>query len=136
MSIRVGFDHYTISHRGLTPEEILEFARTHGMDGVQFLEPSVIDAGLDPERLAGFRRAPMRWGFTSRSACLLPIPCADRASRVNRCRPATSPGDSVQASKGLRRSVAGMRGCTWVIGTIGFALTYPGRPRSRRPWRS
>ena len=56
MSIRVGFDHYTISHRGLTPEETLEFASTHGMDGVQFLEPSVIDAGLDPERLGGFRR--------------------------------------------------------------------------------
>ena len=56
MSIRVGFDHSTIEHRGLTPAETLEFARTHGMDGVQFLEPSVIDAGLDPERLGGFRR--------------------------------------------------------------------------------
>jgi len=56
MSIRVGFDHSTIAHRGLTPAETLEFARTHGMDGVQFLEPSVIDAGLDPERLGGFRR--------------------------------------------------------------------------------
>lgn len=56
MSIRVGFVHSTISHRGLTPEETLEFASTHGMDGVQFLKPSVIDAGLDPERLGGFRR--------------------------------------------------------------------------------
>ncbi len=56
MSIRIGFDHYTISHRGLTPEETLEFARTHGMEGVQFLEPAAIDAGLDPERLSGFRR--------------------------------------------------------------------------------
>ena len=56
MSIRVGFDHYTIAHRGLTPEETLEFARTHGMDGVQFLEPSMIDAGLDTEQLGRFRR--------------------------------------------------------------------------------
>ncbi len=56
MSIRVGFDHYTIAHRGLTPEQILEFARTHGMDGVQFLEPAMIDAGLGAERLAAFRR--------------------------------------------------------------------------------
>src|SRR5208283_768500 len=56
MSIRVGFVHCTIAHRGMTPEETLEFARTHGMDGVQFLEPSVIDAGLDPERLGWFRR--------------------------------------------------------------------------------
>lgn len=56
MSIRVGFDHYTISHRGLTPEQTLEFARTHGMDGVQFLEPSVIDGRLDTQRLIGFGR--------------------------------------------------------------------------------
>ncbi len=56
MSIRVGFDHYTIAHRGMTPEQTLEFATTHGLDGVQFLEPTDIDAGLDPARLAAFRR--------------------------------------------------------------------------------
>ena len=56
MSARIGFDHYTISHRDLTPGETLEFARSRGLDGVQFLEPSVIDPGLDPERLAAFRR--------------------------------------------------------------------------------
>jgi 3-oxoisoapionate decarboxylase len=54
MKTLIGFDHYTVSHRGLTPEETLEFARTHGLDGVQFLEPSVIDAGLEPDRLAAF----------------------------------------------------------------------------------
>ncbi len=56
MSVRVGFDHYTISHRGFTPQETLEFARSHGMDGVQFLEPAAIDPGLDPELLGAFRR--------------------------------------------------------------------------------
>ena len=33
------------------------FARDHGMDGVQFLEPSVIDPELDHGRLADFRRS-------------------------------------------------------------------------------
>src|SRR5258708_7789715 len=55
MSIPVGFDHYTTAHPGLTPDATLEFARTHGLDGVQFLEPSAIDIGLDPERLVAFR---------------------------------------------------------------------------------
>ncbi len=56
MSIRVGFDYYTIAHRGLTPEQTLEFARKHHMDGVQFVEPAVIDPNLDHARLASFRR--------------------------------------------------------------------------------
>jgi sugar phosphate isomerase/epimerase len=57
MRARIGFDHYTISHRGLSPEQTLEFAGSRGLDGVQFLEPSVIDPGLDPARLAAFRRS-------------------------------------------------------------------------------
>ena len=40
----------------MTPDATLEFARTHGLDGVQFLEPSAIDTGLDSQRLAAFRR--------------------------------------------------------------------------------
>jgi sugar phosphate isomerase/epimerase len=79
MSIRVGFDHYTISHRGLTPDETLEFARTHGMDGVQFLEPSVIDAGLDPARLGGFRRRAEAMGLYLEVG--LPSPNPVRGSR-------------------------------------------------------
>jgi 3-oxoisoapionate decarboxylase len=57
MKNRFGFDHYTISHRGLGPEETLGFAREHGLGGVQFLEPSEIDPELDHDRLAGFRRS-------------------------------------------------------------------------------
>lgn len=56
MTIRVGFDHYTIEHRDLSPEATLEFALAHGFDGVQFLEPASIDRKLDPARLAAFRR--------------------------------------------------------------------------------
>jgi sugar phosphate isomerase/epimerase len=56
MTVRVGFDHYTIGHRQLSPDATLEFATAHGFDGVQFLEPSSIDAGLNLGRLAEFRR--------------------------------------------------------------------------------
>jgi sugar phosphate isomerase/epimerase len=53
---RIGFDHYTIAHRGFAPQEMLEFARRHRFDGVQFLEPSAIDAELSGARLGAFRR--------------------------------------------------------------------------------
>ena len=56
MPARIGFDHYTISHRGLSSEQTLEFATAHKMDGVQFLEPAEIDRDLDSNRLAAFRR--------------------------------------------------------------------------------
>jgi sugar phosphate isomerase/epimerase len=56
MSVRIGFDHYTIAHRGLSAEATLEFAREHGLDGVQFLEPESIDQALDRKHLEAFRR--------------------------------------------------------------------------------
>jgi sugar phosphate isomerase/epimerase len=51
----VGFDHYTIAHRGFTATQTLEFAQAHHFDGVQFLEPASIDADLDSRRLKDFR---------------------------------------------------------------------------------
>jgi sugar phosphate isomerase/epimerase len=56
MTPRVGFDHYTIAHRDLDATETLDFAQTHGLDGVQFLDPSEIDRELDRGRLAAFRQ--------------------------------------------------------------------------------
>jgi sugar phosphate isomerase/epimerase len=56
MAVWIGFDHYTIGHRRLSAGETLAFAGARGLDGVQFLEPSVIDSGLDHTRLADFRR--------------------------------------------------------------------------------
>jgi 3-oxoisoapionate decarboxylase len=53
--MRVGFDHYTIGHRALGPEATLELALEHGLEGVQFLEPMVIEPGLDAVKLAAFR---------------------------------------------------------------------------------
>lgn len=53
---RIGFDRYTIEHRGYSPEETLRFARERGFDGVQFLDASTIDESLDPGALSRFRR--------------------------------------------------------------------------------
>jgi 3-oxoisoapionate decarboxylase len=55
MALRIGFDHYTIGHRGLSAGQTLAFARERGLAGVQFLEPAAIDPSLDAGRLAAFR---------------------------------------------------------------------------------
>jgi sugar phosphate isomerase/epimerase len=56
MAIRIGFDAYTIGHRNLRADEILAFAGSHRLDGVQLLDPLVIAPDLDPQCLAAFRR--------------------------------------------------------------------------------
>jgi sugar phosphate isomerase/epimerase len=53
--MKIGIDHYTIAHRGLSPSETFGLARDLGADGVQFLEPAALDPGLDPGRLASIR---------------------------------------------------------------------------------
>jgi sugar phosphate isomerase/epimerase len=55
MSTRIGFDAYTIAARRLTAVETLEFARGHGFDGVQFVEPADVAPSLDAGRLGAFR---------------------------------------------------------------------------------
>ena len=77
--MRIGFDHYTIAHRGLSPEETLDFAQEHGFDGVQFLEPASIDPALDASRLAAFRRGADRRGLYLEIG--LPSPNPARRSR-------------------------------------------------------
>jgi 3-oxoisoapionate decarboxylase len=52
---RIGFDHYTLSHRGITAENTMEFADAHDFDGVQFLEPASIDPRLDLGALSDCR---------------------------------------------------------------------------------
>ena len=58
MSMRIGFDQYTIDYHSLSPLDTLGFAVTHGLDGVQFLEPGAIDPKLSRIALAGM----MDWG--------------------------------------------------------------------------
>ncbi len=80
MQTRIGFDHYTIAHRGLTAAQTLEFAQAHHLDGVQFLEPASIDAELDPRRLAGFRDRAQAMGLYVEVG--LPSPNPARHSRA------------------------------------------------------
>jgi len=79
MTARIGFDHYTIADRGLSPVETLEFARDHGLEGVQFLEPSSIDPELDLHRLSEFRRLAGGMGLYLEVG--LPSPSPVRRSR-------------------------------------------------------
>ena len=70
MRTRIGFDHYTIAHRGFTARQTLEFAQAHHFDGVQFLEPASIDAGARRTPAGrSFADRARRWGFISRSGC-------------------------------------------------------------------
>jgi sugar phosphate isomerase/epimerase len=80
MAVRIGFDHYTIGHRELTPEATLAFAQEHGFDGVQFLEPASLDPALDPARLAAIRRAAETRGLYLEVG--LPSPNPVRRSRL------------------------------------------------------
>jgi len=79
MRTRIGFDHYTIGHRGFTAAQTLEFAQAHQFDGVQFLEPRSIDPGLDPHRLTAFRNQAARMGLYLEVG--LPSPNPARRSR-------------------------------------------------------
>ncbi len=54
--MRIGLDVYTIDHRRLSAPAALDFAREHSLDGLQFLDPTAIDAELRPASLADFRR--------------------------------------------------------------------------------
>ncbi|HEU5116685.1 MAG TPA: sugar phosphate isomerase/epimerase [Isosphaeraceae bacterium] len=44
--MRLGFDHYTVAHRKLSASGCLQFALDHGLEGVQLLEPSIVDPTL------------------------------------------------------------------------------------------
>lgn len=80
MTSRIGFDHYTIGHRNLGAVATLEFAESRGLGGVQFLEPSSIDAELAPGRLADFRRTADAMGLYLEVG--LPSPNPVRRSRA------------------------------------------------------
>jgi sugar phosphate isomerase/epimerase len=79
MTVRIGFDHYTIGHRELTADGTLEFAEAYGLDGVQFLIPEAIDPSLAADRLASFRRRADEMGLYLEVG--LPSPNPVRRSR-------------------------------------------------------
>lgn len=79
MKARIGFDQYTIEHRGFTPEATLRFAKAHRFDGVQFLDPASIDPALDDAALGGFRRLAAEMGLYLEAG--IPSPNPIRRSR-------------------------------------------------------
>lgn len=89
MPTRIGFDHYTIAHRGLSPEATLRFAAEHGLDGVQFLEPSAIDRSLDPGALAGCRCLADELGLYLEVG----LPCPNPARRSRELERPVTPGE-------------------------------------------
>ena len=56
MNARIGLDHYTMAHRGIPPRKSWTSPASGGRR-VEFLEPSVIDPELNPDRMAAFRAA-------------------------------------------------------------------------------
>lgn len=79
MTARIGFDRYTIQHRGFSPEATLRFAVAHRFDGVQFINPASIDESLDSGVLEGFRRKADELGLYLEVG--LPSPNPARRSR-------------------------------------------------------
>ncbi len=127
MGARIGFDHYTIAHRGFTPEATLRFARAHRFEGVQFLDPSSIDESLDATAMAGLRRLADDLGLYLEAG--LPSPNPVRRSR-ELGRPVT-PAERGRASSS-RTSRPSRR---WAVGTLAL---YVGdrhdRFRTDAPW--
>ena len=82
MSMRIGFDQYTIDYHSLSPLDTLRFAVTHGLDGVQFLEPGAIDPKLSRIALAEFRREADALGLYLEVG--LPSPNPARRSRAEK----------------------------------------------------
>ncbi len=85
--MRIGFDAYTIEHRRLSVEATLEFANDHRLDGVQFLDPSVIAPDLSHERLEEVRLLACQKGLTLEVG--LPSPNPYRRPRTE-ARPLTA----------------------------------------------
>jgi 3-oxoisoapionate decarboxylase len=83
MRTRIGLDYYTIAHRGFTASQVLEFAKTHHFDGVQFEGPAMIEAGLDHVRLAEFHQRAEAMGLYLEVGLPSPNP-ARRARELGR----------------------------------------------------
>jgi sugar phosphate isomerase/epimerase len=104
--MRIGFDAYTIEHRGLSVESTLDFALEHRLDGVQFLEPSSLAPDLDPARLLEVRRLAESKGLAIEIG--IPSPNPARRSRLE-----GRPIEPAEHARDLIRHVeaAAMLGC-------------------------
>jgi len=126
LGTRIGFDRYTIEHRGLGPHELLEFAQAHSFDGVQFLEPAVIEPKLDLARLAEFRALVSAMGLYLEVG--LPSP-----SPFRRARELGRDVEPAEWARELKRHVQGVAalGCRHARAYVGDRHD---RFRSDVPW--
>ena len=93
--MRIGFDAYTIEHRGLSVEDVLDFARAR-LEGVQFLEPASIAPDLDPARLAEVRAMAEARGLALDVGIPSPNPARDPAGRAGRSTPEEHADDLIR----------------------------------------
>jgi sugar phosphate isomerase/epimerase len=112
--MRIGFDAYTIEHRGLSVEQTLDFAREHRLDGVQFLEPSRISPELAPDRLLEVRRLAQEKGLALEVG--IPSPNPTRRSRLE-----DRPVDAAEHAHDLIRHVEAVSilGCRYARAYLG-----------------
>jgi sugar phosphate isomerase/epimerase len=112
--MRIGFDHYTIGHRQLTAEATLEFARSHDLSGVQFLDPTEIDRALDSGRLAAFRHRAVAMGLYLEVGLPSPNP-------IRRAREERRPIDPEEHARDLERHVVAVAalGCRHARAFVG-----------------
>jgi sugar phosphate isomerase/epimerase len=112
--MRIGLDLYTIDHRKLPPEEALNFARSHGLEGVQFLDPAVIDPDMDTNRLIDFRRQADALGLYVEVGLTSPNP-------VRRARALGHPVTAQEHARTLRREVEAVAalGCSFARAYVG-----------------
>ncbi len=126
--MRIGFDSYTIEHRGLTVGEILDFARQHRLDGVQFPDISALVPDLDPGRIAGIRDLAGSLGL----ALEVGIPSPNPARRSRREGRTVHPGELADDLIRHVHAAAGL-GCRHVRAYLGDRHD---RFRTDVPWRS
>ena len=132
MQTRIGFDHYTIAHRGFTARQTLEFAQAHHFDGVQFLEPASIDPRLDHRRLRDFRRQAEAMGLYLEIGLPSPNP-VHRSGEVGR---EVSPAELAQELLPHVEAVAALFVPSWPCVCGDSARSVPYRQTLAEPDRS
>ena len=136
MRTRIGFDHYTIAHRGFTARQALEFAQAHHFDGVQFLLRPRSNRVSIQLRLSDFRRQAEAMGLYLEIGLPSPNP-AQRSRELDR---EVDPAELAQELVPHAEAVAALA-CRHARVFVGnrhdrFRDDNPWPRRSKRPSRS
>jgi sugar phosphate isomerase/epimerase len=124
--MKIGLEIGTIAHRGLEAGAVLALAQDRKLDGVQFPDPTAIDAALDERRLAAFRAEADERGLYVEVGVMSPNPVL-RARREGR------DVEVAEHARDLYRQLeaAAAIGCTFVGTHIGERRD---RFRPEVPW--